>query len=96
MKSCLDIGDLRIKGDARGETDWWWVSVSPFPDHEDDSEFIEVANRLLTGEDLPPDFDTFTSDGLFDQEQLFAVFSAADVDALIERLRQARRDAFDR
>lgn len=39
-----------------------------------------------TGEDLAMDFDCLGRDGLFDRNQLFAVWSADDVRGLIARL----------
>lgn len=92
----IEIGELRIKGSNRGSQDWWWLSAVPFPESDDFDGLITVHERLVAGEDLPPDFETVTSDGLYDQDQLFAVFSCADVDALIERLLEARKTAFGR
>jgi hypothetical protein len=92
IENCIDVGDLRIKGEPRGSSDWWYMSLSALPDHDDTDGLIDVHEKLLAGEDLPPDFETVTADGLFDQEQLFAVFSAADVDALIDRLHAAQSE----
>jgi len=51
----------------------------------------DEADNLLygaaeTGASLPMDFDCLSRDGCFDDDQLFAVWERADVEALIARL----------
>lgn len=94
LPNCIDLGELRIKGEPRGENDWWWVSASPWPEHDDFTDLTDAVDKLLAGDELTADFETVMSDGLYDEEQLFAVYSQADVEALIERLQRARREAF--
>jgi hypothetical protein len=51
------------------------------------TEYIDTHIRLENGEEIPLDFDCQGRDGLFDLDQLFAVWSDSDVEALITRLR---------
>lgn len=52
----------------------------------------DFSNRLhrseILGESLPMDFNCMGRDGCFDDDQLFAVWERADVEALIVRLTQ--------
>lgn len=89
------FGELTIKGH----------SVGPEPVDYYEQRLIEVdANDLggmvdrldlsqQTGYSVPLDFYCSGRDGLFDEDQLFAVFEPHDVEALILRLQQALRDS---
>lgn len=81
----IDMGPLCIKTDYRGSTDWFALELPGWPAHHDDRELIDVFDRLMGGEDLAPDLDTGTDDGLFDQDQMFAVLSENDIRALYNR-----------
>lgn len=81
--------DLCIKGES-WPTDFWAVEglggCLAF-DHE--GQLMEAFDQMEAGHSWPMDFETETRDGLFDEDQLFAVFEAADVAALIARLQAA-------
>lgn len=81
--------DLSIKGDTwsndflcQSLSDaFWWLSSE---------EYIEGLQRAENaGESLVMDFDCESRDGLFDEQQLFAVWERSDVEGLIARLQLA-------
>lgn len=57
----------------------------------DGSEYMDTLYSLEAGTAIPMDFDSGSRDGLFDDEQLFAVWSDADVEALITRLQNRKQ-----
>lgn len=89
------FSEIRIKSSRRGETDWYDVGFTDgFTSASDSGEWANELQRAVeTGAELEIDFETITADGLFDDGQLFAVLSDADVTRLIARLFQARIDA---
>jgi hypothetical protein len=91
----VDMGELCIKTDYRGKPplDWYAVGLAAWPAYHNTNGLLDIFDRLKAGDDLPPDFETGTDDGMFDRGQLFAVFTDADVAALIARLERARAQA---
>ena len=88
------FGEVRIKDDQRGDSDWYSVGFTDgFTTAHDSGEWADHMERLYNGEEVEIDFETVDSDGLYDERQLFAVFSDAEVGALIARLQRARDDA---
>lgn len=81
------FGDLCIKGDSIGSNDFAYQQIADAVAAHDSGEF---ANKLFdaqaSGESVAMDFDCQGRDGLFDDDQLFAVWEPADVAALIARL----------
>lgn len=84
------FGDIGIKEETVGNdfvvqdlTPWWEGC-------ERDMDYFDVMEAMVRGEPSPPpDYDFAGRDGLFDQEQLFAVWEPRDAEALIARLQQA-------
>jgi hypothetical protein len=88
------FGEVRIKDDLRGDSDWYSVGfVDGFTTAHDSGEWADCMDLLYEGGEAELDFDTVGSDGLYDEGQLFAVFSDDEVRRLIERLQQARKRA---
>lgn len=88
------FSEIRIKSSRRGETDWYDVGFTDgYTTASDSGQWADETQRMVEGAELEIDFDTVTADGLFDDGQLFAVLSDADVGRLIARLCQARDDA---
>lgn len=85
--------ELQIKCDNAGSSDFWALGLAPFFTTSGGSEgYFTELQAVEAGEPSPPfDYeDGEFRDGLFDKEQLFAVFEAHDVDALIARLHKAK------
>lgn len=62
-------------------------------DTNDTGEFVDLFTELEKGIDEKPlSFDESCRDGLFDKDQLFAIFSPDDVKGLAERLLKTLED----
>ena len=81
------FGDLCIKGQTVGDNDFFSQQINDAIQHNSSDEFADaLLSAAKTGADLQMDFYFEGRDGLFDGDQLFAVWSRADVVALIVRL----------
>ena len=89
------FGDLEIKHDSL-ENDY--VTSGPLASRvmsDGSNDFFDKLQwAQLSGESLPMDFGDTIRDGLFEENQLFAVYEDRDVIELIERLYEARRTAY--
>lgn len=97
-KHVLNLGhseSLTIKGDTIGND---WVAQGLFPAFQgayDTDAWVNVMVDMLACRESPPvDYDYAGRDGLFDEGQLFAVWSKADLTALIARLQLALEDGY--
>jgi len=83
------FGPLLIKGDSL-PNDFGYQQIADAIDCTGSGDF---ADKLFfaqeNGESIPMDFDCQGRDGLFDDDQLFAVFDRVDVEQLIARLKDA-------
>jgi hypothetical protein len=81
------FGDLNIKGDTVGLGDFSTQEIADAVRCNDSEEFADILfSAAKTGGSFSMDFDCEGRDGLFDGNQLFAIWEPADVAALIERL----------
>lgn len=92
------FGNIEIKGDsttnAQGELiDFWSQDVAGAVEAASSGEFMHACDRAVAGECIPLDFDSQYRDGLYEAEQLFAVWDPNDVQALIQRLQLALIEA---
>ena len=86
------FGDLCIKGNSIGDTDFVYQSITDAIACNDSGEFVDkLLVAQASGESVGMDFDCQGRDGMFDAEQLFAVWEPADVAALIARLGRCTR-----
>lgn len=84
------FGELLIKGDTLPNgNDWFYQSIADAIDHTGSSDFSDkLFEAAETGKSLPMDFACEGRDGCFESdEQMFAVWERADVEALVERLK---------
>jgi hypothetical protein len=81
-----NLGDPCIKGETWNDCQDFLVQYFDNLKSESGTEYIDTHFRLENGEEVALDFDCLGRDGCFDQDQLFAVWSDADVAALIHRL----------
>ena len=90
--SCCVFGELLIKGESLGND--WVVQelVGWFTDCNDSGELIEAWDQLRAGGERAVDFDCDGRDGLFDMDQMFAVFNRTDHINLLKRLITALGD----
>jgi hypothetical protein len=85
-KPCI-FGPLSIKGETWGNDFLVQDIVSAVNSHDEGELYGALEDSRISGADVRFDLDCFGRDGMFDDEQLFAVWDAEDVTALIERLK---------
>lgn len=82
------FGPLEIKCDTYG-SDFVSQQIINAIDGHDSGEVMDMLDASEeTGCSIPMNFDCAGRDGCFDEDQLFAVLETADVDKLIERIKQ--------
>lgn len=84
------IKEETLSYDGRN-SDWIYQSLDPdFDDAKDSCEWAETLDKIEAGEKSPPmTFDIAGRDGVFEQDQLYAVLDKDDLQKLIARLVQA-------
>jgi hypothetical protein len=83
------FGELEIKVENAGQIDFVTQDLAGAIAFSDSGEFLDkLEDARENGISLPMDFDFAGRDGLFEKDQLFAVYESADVEALIARLQR--------
>jgi hypothetical protein len=87
------FGELAIKGDTV-HADFYVQELLPWPiDCHDSGQYFDWLETIDRGETSRPlDYDIEARDGLFDEDQRFAILDHGDVEALIARLQKAQID----
>lgn len=90
----LDFGPLEIKGETIGPD--WYVQrlVGDFVGDNDGMEWADSFEAMHKGEERAVDLDIVCRDGLFDDDQLFAVFDKADAESLLARIATALQEGY--
>ncbi len=86
-RSLGDFGQLAVKHDTCGN-DWYYADLYGDIDCYNSNEYIDKMSQYeKTGEDFRFDRDSnINRDGLYQEDELFAVYDPKDVVALITRL----------
>jgi hypothetical protein len=86
----INFGELCIKGGTTTSDDFFYVPI-PSADCFDTAEFCELFGNAQKDNlfSIPLDFETESRDGLWDQDQLFAVFEKKDIKQFIKVLKMA-------
>lgn len=87
--------DLNIKASApeAGYPDFGVSYLVGAIDSGGSSDFSGKCELMEKGQSVPMDFDSSQREGLFEDEQLFAVYEVEDVKKLITRLENALKGA---
>lgn len=92
------FGSIEIKDATSEPNDFYTVCSMDQPYFaavSDSGEWMLHCDRIATGEASGPlDFEIISRDGLFDDDQLFAIWERADVEALINRIGKALADGY--
>jgi hypothetical protein len=89
------FGDLCIK-DESYENDFRYQKINSAIACNDTIEFSDkLFDARSYGTGLLMDFDDTYRDGMFDNDQLFAIWEQCDAEALLRRLDEAIQDAYD-
>ena len=80
--------DLNIKDSApeKGYPDFSTSYLVGAVEHNSSDDFSVNCARMELGESMPVDFELSGREGLFDDEQLYAVYEKTDIEKLIARL----------
>lgn len=92
----LTLSEIAIKGET-SYTDFCVQELIPwFEGVSDSAGHFAVFESMLKGEHSPPlDYECDGRDGLFDEDQLFAVWERDDLQRLLARLRTALADGYE-
>jgi hypothetical protein len=92
----LSNGDIAIKGDTvHADFLVQEIAIPWFEGADSSDDHFGVLDGMLKGQKSPPlDYDCEGRDGLFDEDQLFAVWEREDLTRLISRLQVALRDGY--
>ncbi len=81
------FGPINVKGDSIGEIYFFTWDLAGSIKANGTDEFVERLHRAeKSGEELETDFNQEVRDGMFQDDQLFAVYSKEDVAKMIARL----------
>lgn len=82
--------ELEIKADEPGnyENDWLFDSLIGAVKNDSSGDYSEKCTLMEAGDSQEVDFEYTGRDGLFEDEQLYAVYEKEDVEALIKRLQK--------
>jgi hypothetical protein len=77
----LTAGEVAVKGETVARVDWVELSLLPWPeDCSDSMQWADAMKAAINGEPTAPlDIGEGGRDGLFDREQLFAVYDREEV-----------------
>jgi hypothetical protein len=88
------FGELSIKGATQSGIDFWYQDLAGAIESTDTGDWADRLEAAVErGAVLRMDFDCMGRDGLFDADQLFAVWDARDTRMLIDRLERALAEA---
>lgn len=91
----LTYGDVAIKGDTISNDYVVQNLFTWFEGTTDTLSWMDTMFRMFEGEESATlDYDFSGRDGLFEQEQLFAVWSRDDARSLVNRLQKAFIDGY--
>lgn len=79
---------LCIKAQTEGDNDFVCMDLVGNIEARDDVDFLTKCDEAVNeGAELKLDFEAYGRDGMFDKEQLFAVYSRKDIFNLIDTLK---------
>jgi hypothetical protein len=90
-ESCF-FDSINVKGDTCGENDWVYlcgIEQPDFPEATDSASWFGCCWAMEKGESKDLYFEVSERDGLFDEDQLFAVWEPDDIRGLIGVLEDA-------
>jgi hypothetical protein len=84
-KPCV-FDEICIKGDSTDFNDFWVQYLLTV--EREGEEVFDVLDRMEKGDNVRLDLKCESRDGLFDEDQMFAVFEKDDITNLINRLEE--------
>jgi len=93
----LTYQEVAVKGETCGRNDWVEEPFLAWPEGcEDSGGWADMMEAAINGQPTPPLMigDCGGRDGLFDNEQLFAVFDRTEVERLVRMLQESLATAY--
>lgn len=87
-KPCFFNGLYIKNSDENDEIDFVVSNLVGAVEVNNSEDFVEKCGRMEKGESLSTDFNFSGREGMFDNEQLFAIYEKDDVEKLIKELNQ--------
>lgn len=88
--------ELEVKDETLDYGDFLCACLTGWVDSngsDDTTEILYEAEK--TGESFDLEVDCYGRDGMFEEDQLFAVYEKKDVEQLIQALQKSLKDAYD-
>ncbi len=83
------FGELAIKGDSIGDNDFYYQDIAGAIKSNNSGEWADILfDAQESGESFDIDLDCEGRDGMFEQDELYAVWEQKDVLTLIDRLQR--------
>ena len=86
--TCFRELNIKVSDLSEWETDFLFDPLVGQIKTISSDDFSDKCERMEKGESLPMDFEFTGREGLFDKEQLFAIYEKEDVKKLIIRLQK--------
>lgn len=86
------FGPINIKADGCGGSRWFYavgIDQPDFAEAVDSGAWLDCCDRMEAGERIPTYFGVICPDGLFDSDQLFAIWEPDDLRGLIGQFQTA-------
>jgi hypothetical protein len=86
----INFGDIEIKGETISDFDYYYTYIAGNIDAEDFGELFDKMDELKKSDiDIPIDLEIENRDGLFEDDQLYAIYSKEDIKSIIKKLEAA-------
>lgn len=79
---------IKVSDDKEWPTDFLFDSIIGEIDTVSSEDYLTKCEMMEKGESVPMDFESTSREGLFDEEQLYAVYEKKDIEKLIARLQK--------
>ena len=90
-----DFEAVEIKSNTVSGVDWYSQRlVGDFVGDKDSNDWLDSVEAMHNSEERAVDLDIECRDGLFDRDQLFAVFDKTDAEALLARIAAALQEGY--
>ena len=86
--SCFRELNIKASDLSEWENDFLFDPLIGEIENKGSDDFSIKCDKMEGGESFPMDFDQTGREGLFDQEQLFAIYEEEDVKKLVARLQK--------
>jgi len=80
------VNGFYLKGESIGDIDWWYMDLLLSTEAKDSDEFFGLMDKAEYGKEFPVAYHTHSRDGLYEEEQMFLIYSEEDIKKLVDVL----------